>query len=646
MGDDGAGAKVVAAATVALGLPVLVVWAGAALAAWWSGLAFDAGLADAVTAALALPGHLHDPAAAWEPPINETLPGPVIYWAGTAVAVVVVALAAIAASAVWRHVRRVGTTERRRLGVDARAWLARPRDLRPLFVSGPQPGRFILGRAGRHLIATECRDTTRPSRRPWVRRRQGDTGAVALIGPTRSGKTVAAVAGILEWDGPAILSSVKTDLMSATIGWRARHGEVRVYDPLHLTPAAAAGWSPLAQAGSITGARRAARNLLETLADDGTSNFGMWRSLAEYLVAGLFWVAANTGRDMGSVVQWVLTQDRPRPDGASEVEALLRELLAHHRPEIATSAPVAMDYLLSTWNQDERPRSSVYVTAQAALAPFADPAIAKAARCSEIDLDWLLGGNNTIYISSPLKDQQRLAPAFGGLVNDLMTQCYERANRSAAGRLDRRVLVVLDEAGNQRLDQLPEYASTVSGLGVQLVTIWQSMAQITRAHDKGAGIVVANHLSKLFYTGLSDGDSLDYVAKVLGEEEIESRQLSDHPPATRTDVTDSTTRVALAQAHVLRQMRPGDALLIHGTLPPAHIHTRRYYTERRLRARASLPIPPALHRSVDDDGARGDQTLADVLEVFAYQRDDLLKRVDALAQSSGNGFGVVERKGE
>jgi hypothetical protein len=44
-------------------------------------------------------------------------------------------------------------------------------------------------------------------------------------------------------------------------------------------------------------------------------------------------------------------------------------------------------------------------------------------------------------------------------------------------------------------------------------------------------------------------------------------------------------------------MLPGDALLVHGTLPPAHIRTRPYYRERALRSRAELPVPtPAARR--------------------------------------------------
>jgi type IV secretion system protein VirD4 len=510
--DDHVIGRLLPVVALALGAVGAAVWAGALVAATLFGPGgFRAGIADGAEAAFRLPSHMDDPAAAWPSEIVASLPGPLPYWAATAVTFVAVAAAAAGGLVLWRRVQRAGTADRRRLGVDALARFARARDLRTLLVDGPAEGRFILGRFRRRLVATECRATTRPARLPWRRRRQGDTGALALIGPSRSGKTVAAVAGILEWEGPAILSSVKADLMAATVGWRAERGEVRVYDPLGLTGCAGSGWSPLARATSITGARRAARNLVDAIADDGTQNLGMWKSLAEYLLSGLFWVAANAERDMASVVEWVLVEDRPRPDVPSEVPGLLRDLLEHPDPRVVVEAELAFRYLSSCWAKDEKPRSSIYLTAQAALGPFADPAISAASRSNEIDLDWLLSGDNTIYICSPLKDQARLAPAFGGLVNDLMAQIYERANLAPGGQLERRVLAVLDEAGNQRLEDLPQYASTVAGLGVQLVTIWQSVAQITRAYGPAAGIVLTNHLSKVFYAGLSDEDSLGYV---------------------------------------------------------------------------------------------------------------------------------------
>jgi hypothetical protein len=45
-------------------------------------------------------------------------------------------------------------------------------------------------------------------------------------------------------------------------------------------------------------------------------------------------------------------------------------------------------------------------------------------------------------------------------------------------------------------------------------------------------------------------------------------------------------------------MRPGDALLVHGTLPPAHIRARPYHRDRRLAVRAAhQPIAPTGERT-------------------------------------------------
>src|SRR5439155_14907683 len=98
-------------------------------------------------------------------------------------------------------------------------------------------GRFVIARFGRRLVATEARRPLSSGHSRCARRRtrRGDRGAVALVGPSRSGKTTAAVAGILEWDGPAVLSSVKADLLATTQGWRSTLGGVRVYDPTSST---------------------------------------------------------------------------------------------------------------------------------------------------------------------------------------------------------------------------------------------------------------------------------------------------------------------------------------------------------------------------------------------------------------------------
>jgi type IV secretion system protein VirD4 len=238
---------------------------------------------------------------------------------------------------------------------------------------------------------------------------------------------------------------------------------------------------------------------------------------------------------------------------------------------------------------EERTRSSVYATAQSVVWPWADPGVAAASKSTSIGLDWLLGGANTVYLCAPIEDQQRLSPAFGGLLNDLIRQVYLRVAATKAP-LDPPLLVVVDEAGNTPLRALPEYASTLAGLGVLLVTIWQSLAQIEQAYRSHADTIITNHLSKVFYGGLSDPIAFRYLAQVLGDSEVHTTSRTRGAGADSTQL--NTTQLPLVPPHAARQMRPGGALLIHGALPPAHIRTRAWWRDRHLSKRVPAQFDP------------------------------------------------------
>ena len=583
----------VVAAAALLALLGATVWAGAALAVAIAGGSLNASFSSALSAAVRLPSQLSTPAMAWPVEHRAAIPGPWLYWPSTLA--VFVAASALAAMVLRLFRLRVGTAARRPLGVDARSRFATARDLAPLLVGAVPPGRFVLGRFGHRLVATEVPTRTR---RRGRRGRPGDRGAVALVGPSRSGKTTAAIGGILDWQGPAVLSSVKADLLATTYAWRAGRGDVLVYDPTGTTGMETASWSPLREAHSILGSQRAARSLCDAAprGDDVEGGLDFWLIQAEILLSGLLWTAAHTGRDMAAVTEWVMVQDRPTDAGLGQVKTFIDGLLASDDDEVKAGAVQASRSLLSVWRMEERTRSSVYATAQSVVWPWADPGVASASRGPGVNLDWLLSAerDNSVYLCAPIEDQQRLAPAFGGLLNDIIRQVYLRVARTNRP-LDPPLLIVIDEAGNTPLRALPEYASTLAGLGVLLVTIWQSLAQIEEAYRGHADTIITNHLSKVFYGGQSDPIALRYLSQVLGDVEV------DTTSRTRTLGPDSsqhaTTHLPLVPPHAARQMRPGSALLLHGTLPPAHIRTRAWWTDRRLAARVPADFDPATAQS-------------------------------------------------
>jgi type IV secretion system protein VirD4 len=533
------------------------------------------GLVTALQALGELPHHGTDPRRAWPPPLAAQLPGPVLYW--TSAALVLSALLAVGMLSLRLFGRGSGSRgpngrrepidQRRRLGVPTQARFATTRQLAPLRARRPEPGRLVLARQGRQYLMTEAAQH---------RGRRGVRGAVAVFGPSQSGKTTGLVASVQAWNGPAVICSVKADLLRATLPARQAAGQVQVYDPLGITGLPSATWSPLRAADSLPGALAAAQTLARS--GDPAPHEAFWRGQAEQLLAGMLWIAANTdGRSMVDVVKWVLDLDRPGDAGGGQLAPLVRLLTDDPDPRTALTAKQVQGWLHGQWNTDPRTTSSVYATARNAVWPWADPQIAASADDTTITLEALLAGNNTLYLCAPLGDESRLGLVFAAVLHDLTLQAFDRYNRTGSPA-DPALLLLIDEAANTPLPKLPQWASTVSGAGIQLVTVWQSKAQLDELYGRQADNVLTNHRTKLFYpSGLSDPATTEYLSTLAGTEHV--RGDLDNAAWLRAagDLGSGRTPAAavpLLTASVLRQMRVGDTLLIHGDLPPAWIKAR------------------------------------------------------------------------
>jgi type IV secretion system protein VirD4 len=285
---------------VVVGLTGLACWLGAQLAAvLFSRRAMPVGIDEGVTALVELPHHLSYPGDAWPSEARAALPGPIAYWSCTAVVTAVV-IGATASCTLWWH-RRCRTANSGALGVRAHAGFARPTDLRRLAVKGPQPGRLTLGYAHRRLLAAEPRVS------------------LAVVGPTGCGKTAGfAIPALLEWGGPIIATSVKSDLLDATIELRRRHGRVWVYDPTSSSRYSAHMWSPLAACRTWAGAMRTSSWLCDAAQPRADTTNDYWYTHARKALAPYLFAAAVTNRSMRDVVRWIDAEE------SGEVETILR----------------------------------------------------------------------------------------------------------------------------------------------------------------------------------------------------------------------------------------------------------------------------------------------------------------------------------
>jgi len=526
-------AACVLGAVVALGL---LVWAAGQLAALMSTGQWPAmPPAQIGGVLLRLPDTLTAPAAAWPPDVAALIPGPWMFWT-----VFTVVAAAVGSAAWWvwrRHARRDEQPQ-------PAAWASR-RDLRPLRVAAPTPGRLTLGHSPHGgLLAAEARQS------------------VIVFGPSQSGKTTGlAIPAIIEWDGPVIATSVKKDLVRDTLTQRQQRGTAWVYDPTaSLSPdTPTARWTPLDGCRTWQGAQATAAWLTTAARDPSMREADFWYATAAKLLAPLLFAAATSQRTMADVVRWVDTQEE------QEVRFEL---------ELA-GVPEAVHAAEASWQREDRQRSSVYTTTETILAAFADPAVAASATASDLTADTLLdGGSHTLYVCAPSHEQARLRPVFTALLQQLITAAYRRAGTSDG--LTRPLLIVLDEAANiAPLPDLDTIASTAAGVGIQLLTVWQDLAQIHTRYGDRAATVVNNHRAKLALSGISDPRTLDYFSRLTGDTDV-TRTSTSRDPHGATSTTEATQRQRLAPDHALRQLPRGHGLLVYGALPTATIALRNH----------------------------------------------------------------------
>ena len=224
------------------------------------------------------------------------------------------------------------------------------------------------------------------------------------------------------------------------------------------------------------------------------------------------------------------------------------------------------------------------------LIAYVDPGVLASAMTAELRAERLLdGGWHTAYLCAPAHEQRRLQPLFATLVQEIVAHAYDRTTETGKP-LDPPLLLVLDECANiAPLRDLATLASTGAGQGIQLVSVFQDMAQIYAVYGRDrAPTIVSNHRAKVILSGIADPQTLDYLARLLGDEEV-PHDLFDFEHRRATRRRESVRYRHLAPANVLREMRPGHGVLVYGHLAPARIALRPWFKDRQLRHLARQP---------------------------------------------------------
>jgi type IV secretion system protein VirD4 len=584
----------------------------------WPNMPVTEGLAVATR----LPRHLSDPAAAWPPTVRASLPGPV----GFVAAAILDLLALLSAVAVVA--RRLGRRRRRR-GFASPAQLravfshhaARthaPR-LRPTLTArrqdqGPVRGRPLAsarirrGRPGNVAVSEVAVDAGRADPHAHGTATPlavGIENSVLVLAAPRTGKTSQVVIPwVTDWPGPALVTSVRSDVALATLELRRRHGPVAVMDLTGTTWPDPLTWSPTTGCQRFDAARRRADLLVTVGKTSGhgigadSTNAAFFGTSATNLLAAWLHAAALTGHTMTDVLAWALNDHDDTPirllDGA---------------PRAATGVAGMLD---SLYRSPAETRANLFATVLTGIAPllsetaaatFSPPPTTSPALPGGFAPRKFLDTGGTVYLIVPDTHAAELAPLIASFVDDLLREATTRAATSPSGRLDPPLGLFLDEVANVApLPQLPQVMSYAAGSGIFVTAVLQDLAQARArwGHD-GADMLWSAATCKVILGGLT-GNEPDHIAALAGTYRETLTTTTVHTHTGTTMMTGLNDRPVLTPDTV-RTLDPHlrQALLLHATTPPVITRMTRHYegphaaahtrAEQALRARLHAAQP-------------------------------------------------------
>jgi type IV secretion system protein VirD4 len=561
-GTRGPGFGAVAFVPVAVTVVVLVglLWAtGTVSALVTHGQRPDATLQDMGAVGVRLAQHPGEPGAAWPAADRRLIPGAAAFYPTLLVLLSITVVLVYLGRRGYQRLQAVLPGG----GQYGAVW-ATPHDLRDLVVrkGTDLTGRIVLGRTPwRQTIASTLRHS------------------LLLFGPTLSGKTVSfVIPTVLRWRGPVIATSSKVDLLRATLTRRQRRGRTYLLDPFRASGMPSIRWSPLVGCKHWGEALDMAYWLTQAASvSHSIQTAEFWETLAKNLLAPLLYAAANKpGATMLTVVRWA-------NEYALAEEALAVFTAMEDADPDDPSPRLARSAFLASVKADVRRKDSIYGTAQVLLDVYKYPAVADTASGCDIDRDAFLRGydaagrpvDNTVFVFAPEHRQDQLRPLFEAFICWLIRAAEDRYAATGTA-LDPPLLVMLDEAANiAPLRKLGTYASSLASQGVQLVAVFQNLAQIKDRYGTQASTIVTNFLVKVLMGATTDRELLDLLTYLISKEEIAQESLTYGVDGSRV-ATAAIRQRDLAPVHSLVQQRPGQALALLSYRRPVRLRVRPY----------------------------------------------------------------------
>jgi len=411
---------------------------------------------------------------------------------------------------------------------------------------------------------------------------------VACIAPTRSGKGVGQVIPtLLTWSGSVLVHDMKGENWACTSAWRARFSNAIYFNP--TDPTSSAHFNPFFEVRRDENQIRDVQNIADLVVDPhGKGKESHWDRTADqfFLGAILHVLHAEPDKSLYGVSKFLTDPKRTFDETLRVMKKTPHDRgIAHER--IASAAQAML-------NKSPEERSGILSTALAFLGLYSDPIVARNTSTSDFRIADLMQGAHpmSLYLVVPDSDRLRLKPLMR-LMMTLITQRLVEVLNPKENK--HRLLMLIDEF--PRLSRMPFFTdalSYVAGYNIKVMLIMQSKGQLDAPESYGKGnTVIESCRTRCVYTP-QDPDTAQWISDALGPKTEVHQQTTytGHrlaPWLGHVMVADQESSRPLLDAAEVSKMPATDAIVLVAGFPPFKAKRLKYYEDRLLAARSSLP---------------------------------------------------------
>lgn len=395
-----------------------------------------------------------------------------------------------------------------------------------------------------------------------------------IAGPRRNKSVSIVIPAILTTPGTVLATSVKPDIVAATIGYRRTLGAVHVFDPQGLAGAYGRDhvwWNPLRGIHTIEDAAQLAQVFVTaSYGEDKQDKFFSENALT--VLTDYLFAAARAGSYLPTVLDWLNRPDDPTP---------ARHLEDTH-PELARR--IEAQQALT-----EKTRSGVFAYARQAMSFVASQSIrawvAPSNSHPELDPSALVDASaDTLYLLSE-EGPGSAGPLIAALTRAVLSAAEEAAKREASGRRRTPLVAVLDEAGNIcRIPDLPSKYTHYGSRGIIPITILQSQEQGEQVWGRtGFAQLWGASTIQLFGGGNAANTFLRDLSERIGDYEYNERSTSSR--AGDRNVTTSRRSERIMDVSDLGSLALGRMIVFASGCRPVLVRSTPWFQDKELRER-------------------------------------------------------------